>query len=77
MQPMQVARYLYFVMLIPAASAVAGLSPTALRFRPVLVLRRKYAETKAMMMAAYARNPYDRKSFPNTPALEAKGRDLL
>ena len=28
MLPMQVARYLYFVMLMPAASAVAAFSPT-------------------------------------------------
>ena len=31
MLPMQVARYLYFVTLMPAASAVAALSPTARR----------------------------------------------
>ena len=42
MLPMQVARYLYLVTLMPAASAVAGLSPTARRCRPVRVRLRKY-----------------------------------
>ena len=49
--PTQVARYLYAVTLMPAASAVAGLSPTALRFSPFLVLPRKKARTIARMIA--------------------------
>ena len=36
--PVHVATYLYFVTFMPAASATAGLSPTALRFSPVCVL---------------------------------------
>ena len=40
-QPMMVAMYLYLVTLIPAESAVAGFSPTALKFNPVLVLNKK------------------------------------
>ena len=30
-----------------------------------------------MATARYARNPYDRNSFPNHPQREANGRDLL
>jgi hypothetical protein len=49
--PMQVARYLYLVTLMPAASAVPGFSPTARRFRPARVLFRKTCTTTAMTMA--------------------------
>ena len=49
--PMQVARYLYLVTLMPAASAVAGLSPTARRLRPARVWLRKYCAAMAMAMA--------------------------
>ena len=49
--PRQVARYLQAVTLMPAASAVAGLSPTALRFSPRLVLARKNARARARATA--------------------------
>ena len=49
--PMQVARYLYFVTLIPAASAVAVFSPTARRLRPVRVFDRKYQIATARISA--------------------------
>ena len=57
MQPTHVAPYLYLVTLIPAASAVAGLSPTALRFSPGLVLFRKYELHSASTTAIYANMP--------------------
>ena len=57
MQPTHVAPYLYLETLIPAASAVAGLSPTALRFSPGLVLFRKYELHSASTTAIYANMP--------------------
>ena len=49
--PMQVARYLYFVTLMPAASAVAVFSPMARRLRPVRVFVRKNQIATARMIA--------------------------
>ena len=48
---------MYFVTLMPAASAVAGLSPTARRFRPVRVLLRKRDIRMAKMIARYTMKP--------------------
>ena len=55
--PMQVDRYLYSVTLMPAASAVAGFSPTARRFRPARVRVRNQCMATASTMAAYTRKP--------------------
>ena len=55
--PMQVARYLFRVTLMPAASAVAGFSPTARRFRPMRVRFRKMWSTMASTMARYTIKP--------------------
>ena len=71
--PMQVARYLYFVTLTPAASAVAGFSPTARRFRPALVLFRKICSSTASRIAAYARKPYPKITCPTTPSSDRTG----
>ena len=51
MLPMQVDAYLYLATLIPAASAVAGFSPIALRLRPFLVLLKKNALARAIIIA--------------------------
>ena len=55
--PMQVARYLLRTTLMPAASAVAGFSPTARRFRPARLRLRKYCITMAMTIARYIMKP--------------------
>ena len=57
MLPMQVAKYLFLLTLMPAASAVAGFSPTARSSRPILVRLSMIAATIAMAMAAYVINP--------------------
>ena len=57
MLPMMVAPYLYLVMLMPAASAVAGFSPTARRCRPTRVWLSTKLERIARAMARYARKP--------------------
>ena len=56
--PIIVAAYLYFVTLMPAASAVAGLSPTARRFSPVRVLFRNHAIAIARIMDRYTSQLY-------------------
>ena len=55
--PITVARYLYSVTLIPAASAVAGLSPTAFKLRPQRVLFKKNAISSVIIIAKYVKNP--------------------
>ena len=55
--PTQVARYLFRETLMPAASAVAGFSPTARRFRPFRVRFRKRWSTTASTMARYTMKP--------------------
>ena len=62
---------------MPAASAVAGLSPTARRFSPARVWLRNQLAASAMKIARYARNPNDRKVSPNSPSLLAKGSVAL
>ena len=52
-----VAVYLYSDTLIPAASAVAGFSPTALKLSPLLVLLRKIDITIAKTTDKYVRKP--------------------
>ena len=49
--PMIVATYLYAVAFKPAESAVDGLSPTALRYKPVRVFDRKRCRMTATMIA--------------------------
>ena len=55
--PMQVARYLYFVTLIPTASAVPGFSPTARRERPTFVRNSTQLAVSAMTSARKNRIP--------------------
>ena len=55
--PMQMAKYLYLPTSIPAASAVAGFSPTALSWSPTRVRVRMNAVTMAMATARYVMNP--------------------
>ncbi len=58
MPPMQVAKYLYRVTLMPAASAVAGFfTHRARRLSPCFVLLRNTAEIIAMIIARYTIKP--------------------
>jgi hypothetical protein len=54
---MQVAIYLYLSTFMPAASAVAGFSPTERRLRPILVLVIITATITAITIERYVINP--------------------
>ena len=62
---------------MPAASAVAGFSPTALRLSPERVRFKNHDVIMAIMTARYARNPNDRKVLPNNPSFDANGKVVL
>ena len=74
---MQIEKYLYLLILIPAASAVAGFSPTALSSSPVRVLFSTYAVKIAIAIATYVIKLYDSSSSPTIPALPANGSGAL
>ena len=71
--PTIVAIYLYFVILIPAASAVAGSSPIARRFRPTRDLLKNHAITTARMIAKYTSQLYWNNNFPKTGISDKTG----
>ena len=56
-EPIIVAVYLYAVTFIPAASAVPGFSPTALKFNPILVFFKTTRTTIAINIAKYTKTP--------------------
>ena len=63
--PMQVAGYLYKVILIPAASAASCLSPTAIRLRgPFCVNLMKYHIQIASIMLRYTIKLYEKRTLP-------------
>ena len=71
--PTTVAIYLYFVIEIPAASAVAGSSPTALKFNPIRDLLNTHPMIIATTMAKYTTQLYWNKSFPSTGMSDSTG----
>ncbi len=59
---MIVEMYLYLVTLIPAASAVAGFSPTARSVKPTLVFLNTIVTIIAIINARYTSVPYEKNN---------------
>ena len=59
--------------MIPAASAVAGFSPTERRFNPTRVLLSTNDTINAIIIARYVKKSYDKNNSPKAPKSLAKG----